>query len=296
MRTPTNSSTQSGVLAETQPAPRIPAAESFSPGQHGTASQSRCQQWIAQLDSYINHREGSLEADEKLRLGYLKAVLAMGDELCVVIHGCVILWILDADRCAELLKLPRAVVDSACEALDVVFGGLRSLKNGLLARLVNFPPGLRNGDLHASSVVDVSRFFQRLAGGWNGTIRDHLNKRQIPLRHRELVGVLQLRSQNLRLTFFRWSLLVLGVHNTPGNANVRSTLEAKFREDQDFYMDQSRSKEEYEKHDEKMLVAFEILLGVAKQEQPEAVGSQNSSGKSRASGFFLKTRTDSDWK
>lgn len=286
MRTPTSSSTQSAVLAESQPA-SFSGFQNFGVGQQAAASHSRCEQWIAQLDSYITHREGSLESAGKLRLEYLKAVLAVGDELCVVVHGFVVLWILDADRCAEILKLSRAVVDSACETLNIVFNGLRSLKTELLARLVYFPPGLRNGDLHPTSAVDASRFFQRLASSWNGILRDHLKKRQIPLRHRELVGVLQLRSQHLRLALFRWSLGFLGVHNIPENANIYSILEDKFTEDQDFYLDQSRSKEEYESHDEKMAVAFEVLLSETKRGPPEAVGPQSGSGESWTSAYSL---------
>ncbi|KAL2111917.1 hypothetical protein VUR80DRAFT_9029 [Thermomyces stellatus] len=261
---PTDSLTRPTVPVEARPATGTAKTRDASAAQQAATSQARCKHWIAQLMSYISHRDGSLQPSEKGRLESLKTVLSMGDELCVVVHGFVSLWVLDPDRCAELLKLPRAVVDPACGTLDIVFGWVRTLRNDLLVFLVNFPPGLRNGDLHSASVVDASRVFQRLASSWNGILHDHLKKRQVPLRHRELVGVLQLRPQALRQTFFQWSLRFLGVHIIADNATVIKILEDKFAEDQDFYLDQSRSKEEYEIHDEKIAAAFEVLLSVTK--------------------------------
>ena len=247
-------------------------------GQQSATTRSRSKEWLAELESYISHREGSLQAADNLPLQRLRAVLAVGDELCVVVHGFVVLWVIDPQRCAELLGLSRAVVDSACETLDIVFGGIRTMRNDVLAWLVDFPPGLRSGDFDHASVVDVSRFFQRLATHWKGILRHYVQQRRLPLRHRELVGVLQLRSQNLRLTFFRWSLSFLGVYNFQENANIISVLEVKFSEDQDFYY-QGHSKEEYESHDHKVAEAFSVLMSAAKRGQPgTATLSQGGAG------------------
>lgn len=267
--------------AEAHPTTGTTGPGNVNAGRLATTSQARCEEWLADLESYIRFRAGSLQPPENSRLQRLKTVLAIGDEFCVVVHGFVVLWILDAQRCAELLGLSRAVVDSACETLDTVFGGTRTMRPDVLAWMVDFPPGLRSGGLCSASVMDVSKFFQRLASSWKDLIRDHLHRRQIPLRHRELVGVLQLRSQHLRFTFFRWGLKFLQVHNIPGNANVLAALEKKFADDQDFYLDQSRSKEEYTLHDSKVSYVFEALMSATKRGQPEEVAPRGGYSESR---------------
>ena len=139
------------------------------------------------------------------------------------------------------------------------------MSHEVLVWMANLPLVLGSAGVRPTSVGAVSRFFQRLADKWENMLRSYLLQRQIPLRHRELVGVLQLRSMNLRLAFFNWSVRFLNVYAIPANANIIAALKEKFEEDQDFYMDQSRSKEDYEAHDHKMATVFSALITAAKR-------------------------------
>ena len=230
-----------------------------------TTSQERCEIWLAELDSSLAHQR--LEPREKARLLGLKRMLAVGDELCFAVHGLVALWVLDPQGCAQGVDLPRIVVDSACKTLNSVFDELHLFRKEFLIAIA----------LRPNLASDVAKLFQRLASSWNNVLSGHVAKRELPLRHRELLGVLQIRSQNLRALFFQWSLKSLKVYNTPENTKILAALNTKFAEDQDFYLHQNRSEEEYNAHDATISVAFGALLSAATRGQPQTTAASHGS-------------------
>ena len=222
---------------------------------------SRCQKWLAELDGYLVSRMGDLQPTEERRITYLRDALLVGDEFCVIAHEFLVLWLVDADKCAELLGLPPPILYAACMVLEDALGGTRFFRSELLDWMVNFPFGLRSEDCPSTIALDVTKFFQRLANTWDD-LTNFVTKCKVPLRHRELLGILHLRSQTLRLTLFHWSRRFLGVEGTPGNANVILALEEKFKEDQDFYLNRGHS-EEARNHDARLAVEYAEIVSAA---------------------------------
>lgn len=258
-------------LADTPAQPRTPAEASQGTGMatgegdnsnRQAAVPPRCQKWLTELERYLVSRTGDLQPAEEHRINYLKDALLVGDEFCVIAHEFFVLWLVDADRCVELLGLPRPILYAACQVLEDALGGARFFRSVLLDWMVNFPFDLRSGDCPSIIAGDVTKFFRRLANKW-GDLTDFVTKRRVPLRHRELLGILHLRSQTLRLALFRWSRRRLGVEITPGNANVIVALEEKFKEDQDFYMNLGHSEEEFQRHDYRLTVEYWAIVRAA---------------------------------
>lgn len=223
---------------------------------------SKCQQWLDELYRYVNTRAGVLQPLEKHRIYYLRDALVLGDEFCVIVHEFLVLWHVDVEKGAELLRLPRPILDAACKVFENALGGATSFRSEVVEWMVDFPFSLRSEGCASTIAMDVGNLFRRLAIQWDN-LTYFVKNSKVPLRHRELLGVLNLRSQTLRLALFRWSRWFLGVESTPENASVIVALEEKFKEDQDFYLNPRHGEEEFREHDARLAHEYGAIVRAA---------------------------------
>lgn len=222
----------------------------------------RYQQWLDELYRYIATRAGDLQPLEKDRIQYLRDALVVGDEFCVIVHEFLVLWRVNAEKCAELLRLPQPILHAACMVFENALGSTRPFRSEVVEWMVNFPFSLRSEGCVSTIAMDVAKFFRRLAIKWDN-LTYFVRNFKIPLRHRELLGVLNLRSQTLRLTLFHWSRWFLGVESTRENLNVILALDEKFKEDQDFYLDTGNGEEEFREHDARLADEYRAIVRAA---------------------------------